>query len=311
MADGKGLNVDRDQVLARFGEAIEGGASEEERHEVLREVLKLRPLPYEMVVEFLKKHSNIAKKLATAGGSQEVRERTREVMHYVGRGSHGTKDPRHPLGKTLCAIKAALPEFKEWQVDMDEAAASAFRRMAGDDSHPNLPPGFAEGKAGAYMYQTRGTLVRMKDGSMRTWHEVMQRTSTKEECSKAMKEGGCVCDVLALTWMKEGAIELREVEELLRRLAGAVAPKAKINFSPYEEPAYRSALRMEFAGITIPAAIGGLAEMSRGCPEGVSITRVQLNLEAWAAAHTGETVEPIPMSELLDKMGIGRRLSEQ
>jgi hypothetical protein len=229
----------------------------------------------------------------------------------LGRASERAKDPEHPLGKTLYAIKTAMPEFREWQIDMDEAAAGVLRRLAGDDSPPNLPPGFAEGKPGAYMYQTRGTLVRMRDGAMRTWYEVMQRTNTKEQCSKAMKEGGCVCDVLVLTWMKEGAIETREVEELLRRLTAALAPKAKTSFLPYEEPAYRSGLRMEFDGIATPAAIGGPAEKWRGCPEGVSIATVQLYLEAWAAAHTGETVEPVPMSELLDKMGIKPKKSEQ
>jgi hypothetical protein len=70
----------REDVLARFREVIEGGASAEKRHEVLREVLKLRPLPYEMIAEFSKKHSNVAKKLRTVGGTQEVQQRSRKVM---------------------------------------------------------------------------------------------------------------------------------------------------------------------------------------------------------------------------------------
>jgi RNA polymerase sigma factor (sigma-70 family) len=307
----KGVNMKRGDILARFREVIEGRASEEERHEVLREVLKLRPLPYEMIAEFLKKHSNVAKKLRTVGGTQEVQQRSRKVMQYLGRASERAKDPEHPLGKTLYAIKTALPEFREWQIDMDEAAAGVLRRLAGDDSPPNLPPGFAEGKPGAYMYQTRGTLVRMRDGAMRTWYEVMQRTNTKEQCSKAMKEGGCVCDVLVLTWMKEGAIELQEVEELLRRLAGAIAPEVKISFASYDEPAYRSALRMEFEGAVVPAAIGGPAEKWRRCPEGVSTATVQLYLEAWAAAYTGQAIEPPRMSGLLDKVGIKAKEGEQ
>ena len=229
----------------------------------------------------------------------------------MGRGSERAKDPEHPLGRTVYAIKAALPEFKEWRVDMDEATASVIRRMAGDDSHPNLPPGFAEGEPGAYMYQTQGALAGMKDGSMRTWYEVMLSTNTKQDCSKAMKEDGCICDVLVLTWMKDGRTDVREVEELLRRLAGAVTPEVKIGFLPCKEPAYRSALRMEFDGVAVPAAIGGPAEMWRGCPEGVSIARVQLYLEAWAAAYTGQAIQPLAMSELLDKMGMEPKRSEQ
>ena len=101
-------------------------------------------------------------------------------------------------------------------------------------------------------------------------------------------------------WMQSDTIELHAVEELLRRLAEVIVPQVEARFFAYEEPRYRSALRMQFRNIPIPAAIGGPLVHWPNMPKGVSTAIVQIYLESWATAQSGQVVELTELSPLLD-----------
>ncbi len=296
----KPVNQEREQVLQQLKELIDKGRDSVDSVKVFREVLRLRPLPYELMGKFLGRHSNTAKKMATPKGREEVERRSRKVMELISRPSERALDPDHAVGKVAHAIRAALPEFKEWPVDVSHAARSLVQRLSGNFDFLNLPPGFAEGYPGSYMYAARGGLFQGRDGSMRTMYEVVESKDTKDLNDELFIRNGRLSDTLVLMWMRSDTIELREVEKLLRGLCAAVVPQVEERFLAYEEPRYRSALRMEFGDIPIPAATGGPLNAWPNMCEGVSAACVVIYLEAWARAQSGEVVELTALSGLLD-----------
>ena len=296
----KFMDPNRQQILQQLRNLVDKGPDSVDSRRVLRQVLQLRPLPYELMAEFLQRHSNTAKKLATPKGREEVKRRSRKIMEFIGRPSERALDPDHIVGKAAQAIRAALGEFKEWQVDISHAARSLVERFSGNIASSNLPPGFAEGVAGSYVYAARASLFQSDDGSMRTMYELIQDKDVKHSNDAECISKGRLSDALVLMWMQSDTVELHAVEELLRRLCGVIAPDTPVSLSTYEEPRYRAALRMQFADIPVPAAIGGPLNLWPNMPEGVNAACVLIYLEAWATARSGQVIELIdfPLSLL-------------
>lgn len=294
------MDPNRQQILQQLRNLVDKGPDSVDSRRVLRQVLQLRPLPYELMAEFLQRHSNTAKKLATPKGREEVERRSRKIMEFIGRPSERALDPDHIVGKAAQAIRAALGEFKEWQVDISHAARSLVEKFSGNMTSSNLPPGFAEGVAGSYVYAARASLFQSDDGSMRTMYELIQDKDVKHSNDAECISKGRLSDALVLMWMQSDTVELHAVEELLRRLCGVIAPDTPVSLSAYEEPRYRAALRMQFADIPIPAAIGGPLNLWPNMPEGVNAACVLIYLEAWATARSGQVIELIdfPLSLL-------------
>jgi len=226
--------------------------------------------------------------------------KAREMYDRLYQPSQRVLDPDHAVGKIARAIRVALPEFKEWQINASKAAEKLVQALSGNFESLNLPPGFDKGTPRSYIYTTRGSLIQAKDGSMYTMYELIRNKDTKDLNDAEFISNGRLSDALALMWMKSEVIELYAVEKLLRRLSKAVVPQMNTCFSPYEEPRYRSALRMQFENITIPAAIGGVLNPWPNMPEGVSAAGIQIYLESWATAKTGQTIELSELSPLID-----------
>lgn len=84
------------------------------------------------------------------------------------------------------------------------------------------------------------------------------------------------------------------------KISKLIVSKVPSSFFTHEEPCYRSALRMRFGDISIPAAIGGPLSSWPNMPEGINIARVQIFLESWATAQSGEVIELAELSPLID-----------
>jgi hypothetical protein len=165
-----------------------------------------------------------------------------------------------------------------------------------------LPPGFAEGRPGAYISTRRAWLIQREDGSFSTAAQVMLEATHQPDGLKEMFKYGRLSDALYLWWLDEGRMELHCVEDLLRRLATAVVPDVQVRFTAYEEPRFRAALRMQLGDIVIPAAIGGILGFCPGIPEGVNTGSVDLCLEAWATARSGRVIEPESMAAMMEEL---------
>ena len=115
-------------------------------------------------------------------------------------------DPNHPIGAAAAAIRAALPEFENWELDPREALRP-FRLV--------LPPGFEEGRPGSFIRATRALLRQEENGSVRTIYEHVQASRDEQDFRAGMGTTRS-CDVLDLTWMVSGRLELRPVPAIAR-----------------------------------------------------------------------------------------------
>ena len=296
----KPMNLQRKQILQKLRDLIDKGPDSMDSRQILREVLQLRPVPYELIAKFMQRHSKTSKKIATPGGREEMECKAREMYARIYQPLQRAVDPHHAVGKVAQAIRAALPDFREWQVDVSKAAKNLIQIVSGNFESFNLPPGFDKGVHGSYIYATRGALVQTEDGSIRTMYELIKNKDTKDLNDAEFISNGRLSDVLALMWMRSDTIELHAIEELLRRLSEMIAPQIEARFLAYEEPRYRSALRMQFENIPIPAAIGGPLNAWPNMPEGVTAAGVHIFLESWATAQSGQVVELAELSPLID-----------
>ncbi|MHC4646033.1 MAG: RNA polymerase sigma factor [Planctomycetota bacterium] len=283
---------ERGQILQQFREAMNEGIHSEAFHQVMRQALRLRPVPREMFRDFLQRHW--AKKRVKGPMAREKQRMLREVLGRIYAPSQRARDPNHPVGAVSQAIRAALPEFRDWQIDMSEVDFSQAARQMLEGKSFSMPSDFAEASEASYISAMQAWLVQDEDGSVLTTYELMQNKDTKDALTAQMGQGSALSDSLRLIWKRLRPLELREVEGLLRRLSSAIAPATPAHFHPYDEPRYRAALRMQLGENPIPAAIGGVLNPWPGLPERVSVASVLLYLEPWAAAHTGQEVELAP-----------------
>lgn len=297
----KPMNQKREEILKQLSDLIEKDGNSEALFKVVRQALRLRPVPYELLAKILQRRSNIAKKLATPEGKKEVEDQAQKVMNIFSRPSKRISDPNHVVGKVANDIRAALPEFKEWKIDAAESAKSLIQIYKGDFKSTIMPDGFSEGIPGAYLKITKASLFQDQDSSIRTMNE-LSLNRDKPPTNEEIRECGRLSDVLFLIWMREEAVELKSVEELLRKILGNIIPDAIFTFMPFDDPRYRSALRMEFKDIAIPAAIGGVFFECPGVPDSFSVATVQLFLEAWATAKSGQVVELTELAPLFKQI---------
>ena len=288
----KPMNNKRQQILRQLNDFLETGGDSDTFNKVMRMAMKLRPLPYELLGKIMSKHSPVAKRLKEPQERRKYELRAKQAMEIFSKPSPRVTDSNHPVGIVVNALKSALPEFKERKVDTDKLAQNIIQlHTTGQVNSSHLPSGFDKGIPGSFISLSKGGLFRMKDGSLCTMNERMLKKENDPEGDETILKNGYICNILHLLWLRKDNIELRSIEELLRRLSKQIAPEIKFIFTPYEEPSYSSALRMQFVDIAGPAAIGGIYFAWPGLPDGVSVASVQLFLEAWATAQSSQTIE--------------------
>jgi RNA polymerase sigma factor (sigma-70 family) len=289
----KPMNPKREQILQQLKDASKEGIHSEAFFQAMRQALSLRPAPNDLLRKVMQKHW--AQKLKNKPMEPERERMLRDGLGRIYSASERAQDPNHPVGAVANAIRAALPEFQQWQVDMSEFDLSRMARHMFDGKGEAFslmgPPGFSTESPGSYISSLHAWLIQDQDGSVRTSFEIMQGKDSREAMITQMKQGGRLSDALSLLWKKMESLELRAVEELLRRLGEMIAPKEAVRFLTYEEPRYRAALRMQLGDNPIPAAIGGVYNSYPGLSDKVSVASVLIYLEPWAAAQSGKVVE--------------------
>ena len=130
----------------------------------------------------------------------------------------------------------------------------------------------------------------IEEGHFGTSYELMQRKTNWKKLKEQMHQRNKLSDTLFL-WKRPAALELRDIEDLLRHLAEVVTPETPVRFCQYEEPRYRTGLRMQIGNNAIPAAIGGVHTPWPGLPKGACFASVLIYLEPWATARSGQVIE--------------------
>jgi hypothetical protein len=265
----------------------------------MREALALRPVPHDLLRTLLQRQGKAGHETVPPEERAKKEELIRRHWDELTHPSPRATDARHPVGSAANAIKAALPEFQERPAaHLDFEAA---KRWLKEPREPvSVPPEFAEGRPVSYWRVAHGLLIQGEDGSVYTQFELLQNKASRQDLETAFRHGFRISDVLNLTWLRPKPLELRDVEALLRRLADAVLSDTPIAFAPYDEPRYRSALRMRLGDLPVPGATGGILNLGPGTPPGdVELAHVRLYLESWAWAHSGQAVSlaelPFPL----------------
>jgi len=296
----KPMNIKRQQILQQLQDASKEGINSEKFFQAMRQALSLRPAPNDLLRKVMRKHW--AKKLKKLPMELEKERKLRETLGRIYSASERARNPNHPVGATANAIRAALPEFQQWQIDMSEIDISGMARHMFEGKADAFswmrPPGFNTNAPGSYIYPIRAWLIEDEDGSLRTLFEIMQNKDTKGAMLSQMKQGGRLSDALSLLLKRTEPLELRTLEELLRRLSDEIVPNTPVSFCCYEEPRYRAGLRMQLGDNPVPAAIGGVQNPWPGLPDGISVASVHIYLEPWAAAQSGRAVELADFSPL-------------
>jgi len=265
----KRMDDDRERQIERIAQLMD----DNELYRALKEALALRPLPTEMFDLLARRH-----------GGTNAGAFIRTTAERLLRPSEQALDPTHHVGSAAIAIRNALPDFREWHLDPGESAA---RFLTSSGAHRVLPPGFAEGRPGAFVRATRAWLILTGDGVRSIYEHIDQ--SPDAEVFRASQ--GRLSDVLDLTWMAAGRLELRAVQQLLERVAASVVPGQQLRFARYDEPRYRSALQLHVSDVAARAGCGGVLVEWPGRPGGVDAAHVRLFLEPWATVRSGEIVD--------------------
>jgi hypothetical protein len=294
------MSQQRDEILRQLQELVEKGADSQQLFEVMQQALRLRPVPHDLLRTLLQRRIETAQRTVAPEVRAQREQLVREHWDEYTRPSKNALDPQHPVGAVVGAIRAALPEFEE-RPDVYPDFDAMMRRMKGQEKPISLPPGFAEGRPVSYWHLGRGLLIQDEDGSVYTQYELWSSKTSREDFEATWRRGFRISDVLVLSWLRPRPLELRDVEALLRRVSDAVVPTISASFTSYDEPRYRSGLRMQLGDLPVPGATGGTLEPWPGMPDDAEIAGVQLYLEAWAAARSGQTVAlakpPLPPPE--------------
>jgi hypothetical protein len=292
------MNCDRERILKQLEDAFEEGPNTDAFYQAMREALRLRPFPDERLRDAMRKHW--APRIEKAAAKPEKDRMMRKALSMAYSASERARDPNHPAGAVAGAIRAALPEFRPWQPDISKVDLAQATKQMFEDKSLTMPPKFAEESSASYVTAMRAWLVEDSDGSVCTTAELMRRKATRQEMHAQMSHGKKLSDALRVCWKRPETLELRAVEDLLRRLSEAIVPETAVRFVAYEQPQFRAALRMQLADNPIPAALGGVhnPHPSFGLS---SVASILICLEPWAAAQSGQVVELADFS-LLDFM---------
>lgn len=285
-----------ERILEELHAAFDQGLGSDAFYQMIRKAAHLGPAPRESLRDLLRKHMEAKLPKEGPALSPEQERTVREALRQVHEPSERARDPNHPVGAVANAIRAALPEFGPWQVDLSQVNLAEKARRLFDNRTEALsyllPPRFVEESRGAYVCAERDLLIRDQDGSVLTMGELMARKATQEAFREQMKTGGCMSDTLGLLWRQPEPLDLRAIEELLRRLSGRIVPEAPVQFRTCEEPRYRAVLRMQLGDSPIPAAIGGVLNPWSILPEDAHLGSITIYLEPWASIRSGQTIEP-------------------
>jgi hypothetical protein len=275
------MDEERKSDIQRFQAMMDRG----EIYQALRGSLGLRPTPSELINKFFGPQGALP-------DSGFLRETAKRLLQPSGRAS----DPAQPTGAIAAAIRKALPQFQDWNLDAAEAAVR-LATCTGDRAdrlRSALPPGFAEGRPGAFLRASRAIVRGTGSGSIQSIYERLQESQDEQTFRETFRGGQDhlrLSDVLDLTWMTAAPLELRAVQELLEGLTSAVVPGVRVLFSPYDEPLYRSALQLQVGDVPARAASGGALAPWPGQPNGVEAAHLQIFLEPWATAQSGRVIE--------------------
>ena len=290
----KRMDEERAREITRLKSLIDNAneGDTEPFYQALRSSLALRPVPHELIGPFIRRQMESPGGSEAAAGGKAFKELVRESAQRFAGLSDRASDPNHPVGAVAAGIRRALPDFQDWTLDVGEAAAQflTFTGEHRDRLRAILPPGFAEGRPGAFLRATRALLLRSENGPVRTTYQLVQ-DSPDQQTFRAGMNSARISDVLDLTWMVAGPLELRSVQELVERLSAAVVPGAPIRFANYDEPRYRAALQLYFGDVSAPAANGGVLAEWPGRPQGVNAAHLRIFLEPWATVQSGHAVE--------------------
>lgn len=291
------MNAKREQILQQLKDAANEGIHSETFFQAMRQALRLRPVSHEMLRKVMQKHW--AEKLKKLPMKPEKEGKLREALGRIYGPSERVLNPSHPVGAASKAIREALPEYQEWQIDLSQVDLSeAAQRMfegKGQAFSFLQPPGLNTESEGSYITASRAWLVQDEDGHFGTSYELMQSKTSWKNLKEQMHQGNKLSDTLVL-WKRSETLELRDIEDLLRNLLEVIIPETPVHFSSYEEPRYRAGLRMQLGDNPIPAAIGGIHTPWPGLPEGGDFASILIYLEPWAAARSGQVVELVGFS---------------
>ena len=281
------MNDEREGQIQRIKSLIDSG----EVYQALREALALRPPPNELIDLFMRRQIAPANDWQAVASNKQSAEFIREMAQRILRPSDRASDPNHPVGSVATAIRKVLPDFQEWSLTEDAAARFlTFKGEHRDRLQIVMPPGFAEGRPGAFLRATRAILHVSKNGPVQSLYQLL-RGSPAEQTFRAAIKNTRISDVVDLTWMVACPLELRSVQEMLERLTSTVLPGAQVRFSTYDEPRYRSALQVHIGDVSARAAHGGVLADWPGRPQGVDAAHLRIFLEPWVMAQSGQVVE--------------------
>jgi RNA polymerase sigma-70 factor (ECF subfamily) len=293
----KPMNQHREEILKQLKEAFNEDPNSETFYQAMRQAMNLRPFPDTLLKEVMKKHW--AAKLEKASKSVEKERMLREALGRIYAPSERARDPNHPVGAVAAAIRAALPEFQPWQPDISQLDLAQAARQMFEGKSFSMPPNFSDASPASYITDMKAWLIQDKDGSVCTTYELMQRKASRIALQTQMTQGKKLSDALRLFWKRQERLELRDVEDLLRRLSKAIIPAMPVHFLTYDVPQYRTGLRMQIGNDPIPAAIGGVHNPWPGLSDEVSVASILICLEPWAAARSEQIIELAEFS-LLD-----------
>lgn len=284
----KQMNEKRERHIQRLKTLIDEG----DIYQALRASLALRPPPSELIDLFIRRQVASTNDSQDVAGGEGPRGSVRQAASRFTGPSDRVTDPNHPVGAMAAAMRRALPDFQEWTLDSGEAAAHLF---TGSGAYPDrlqalLPPGFADGRPGAFLRGTRGLLRLDENGAVQSIYQLL-RDSPDERTFRDARNDMRISDVLDLTWMVAGPLELRSVQKLLERLRTVFLSREQVRFSPYDEPRYRSALQLHVNGRSERFAHGGVLAEWPGRPQGVDAAHLRIFLEPWATVQSGNVVE--------------------
>lgn len=283
LQEGRPGNAGRERQI----EALQSMLDHGEIFQALRGALILRPPPRALIDRLRRRQWH---------PQDFPSERLRQVVLRSTQPSARLSDPTHPVGRIAVAIRNALPQFQEWRLPAPGAALS-FMAAANESRDPLpsvLPPGFAEGRPGSFLRATRAVVCSRPDGRVYSIYEHL-RDSPDERAFREAKHDLRLSDVLDLLWMTTGPLELRSVQELLERLCSTILPRAHVQFAPYDEPRYRSALQLQLGQVLARAASGGVLAHWPGCPAGTHAAHLRLFLEPWGTLQCGQLIALEPL----------------
>ena len=294
LQEGAFMNEERNLKIGRIRKFIENpdDTDGESFYQVVRESLALRPVPKQLIGLFYSKAQLGEDSQEAVAAGAESGDRVRKLAQRITGPSARASDPSHPVGRVVVLVQQALPDFQDWAPDVGEALASFATNTGGlEHRKARWPPGFSEGRPGAFLYVTRTLVFRSASGAEGTTYQLL-KDSADSQTFRAGLQSARLTDVLDLTWMVAGPLELRSVQELLERLTSDVLPGTPVRFTSYDEPRYRSALQLRIADMPAPAATGGVLVEWSGCPRGVDAAHLRIFLEPWATVTSGQLIEP-------------------